>query len=158
MENKLRQFRDALGMFATGVTVVTTVNGNGKAVAMTANSFASLSLDPPLILWNAGDKSDCFDAFAQTEHFCVHILHEEQEDISRHFATKSEDKFSDVEWSTGLLGSPVLSDYAVCLECSREASYPGGDHMIMVGRVVNYHDRGDVQPLLFHRGQYKKIV
>ncbi len=157
MKDLQRKFRDALGMFATGITVVTTCDKEGKPVGMTANSFASLSLDPPLLVWNAGDHSDYYEVFRDTDHFAVHVLHEGQKDISVRFSTKSEDKFAGLEWQEGEAGSPILDDYAVCFECTKEANYPGGDHLILVGRVVNFDDKGDLVPLIYHRGNYREL-
>ena len=142
-----KAFRNALGAFATGVTVVTTTNGAGKPIGMTANSFSSLSLTPPLILWNVGDHSDAYQSFVDAEKFCVHVLHSGQQELSNHFATKSDDKFRDIEWKIGEHGSPLLADYAARYECIKEANYPGGDHIILVGRVLKYDDRLEKEPL-----------
>lgn len=158
MKDRERLFRDAMGGFATGVTIVTTCDTDGRPVGMTANSFVSLSLDPQLITWNVGNKSDCFGAFSRSDHFAIHVLHRDQEQMSGHFARKSPDKFEDLQWHAGECGSPILEDYAVCLECRKEAEYPGGDHLIMVGRVIHLDDRGDREPLVFHRGKYRQLV
>lgn len=158
MKDPQRAFRDALGTFATGITVVTTNDASGKPVGMTANSFASLSLDPPLILWSVGDHADCYEAFRDAGHFAVHILHSDQQAVSTQFSTKGADKFAGIPWHAGQEGSPVLEDYATCFECVKEANYPGGDHVILVGRVVNFDVRGERAPLIFHRGQYKALA
>ena len=158
MKGEERAFRDALGMFTTGITVVTTMDPDGMPIGMTANSFASLSLEPPLVIWNVGDHSYCHDTFIAAEHFCVHILHAGQKALSIQFATTSGDKFAGLQWRRGECGSPVLSDYAACFECVKEADHPGGDHRIIVGRVINYDDRGDLLPLLYHRGQYQVLA
>ena len=159
MHDEARALRDALGMFATGVTIITTTdeqNGN-RPVGMTANSFSSVSLDPPLVLWNLGDHADCGDVFSQTSHFAVHILRAEQQEISTQFAMKGGNKFDGVEWASGVCGSPVLGDFAACFECRTEAVYPGGDHKIIVGRVEKFSNNGCDDPLLFFRGQYREL-
>jgi flavin reductase (DIM6/NTAB) family NADH-FMN oxidoreductase RutF len=159
MEDAQRKFRDAVGTFPTGVTVITTVNAEGKPKAMTANSFTSLSLDPPLILWNVGDHADGYDDFKNAKHFAVHILHAGQQDTSNHFAKKNDDKFAGLDWSEGVAGSPVLSDYHTCIQCTMEAVHPGGDHLIIVGRVVNMDNRSESsEPLLFYKGKYRQLA
>ncbi len=157
MEQSDRQFRDALGAFATGITVVTTTDQNGKPFGMTANSFSSVSLNPPLILWSAGDHSEGYETFCDCEHFAVHILRSDQQDLSNIFATKGSDKFASVSWVPGQLGSPLLEDCSVRFECRKEANYPGGDHTILVGRVVHFDNFGDQSPLIFHMGQYRQL-
>ena len=152
-----RAFRDALGEFATGVTVVTAKDKDGTPVGATANSFSSVSLDPPLVLWNVAKTANCFDAFNAAEHFAVHILHSGQEDISKRFATKDNDKFSGVEWHESAEGVPLLTDFDVRFECSTEHLYDGGDHLIIVGRV-HAMDNKAREPLGFYKGRYAKIV
>lgn len=152
-----KAFRNACGMFATGITVVTTVGPEGEPVGMTVNSFTSVSLDPPLVLWNVGNHARSFALFSTTAHYAVHILHKEQEALSSHFATRGDDKFRDLNWSLGIVGSPILPDYAVCFQCTMEHVYPGGDHNILVGRVVAFEDRGNQEALLFFRGKYRRL-
>lgn len=152
-----REFRDSLGAFATGITVVTAKDDNGNPVGATANSFSSVSLDPPLVLWNIARSANSFDAFNQAEHFAIHILHSGQEDISRRFATRDADKFADLEWSENAGGAPLLADYGVRFECTTEHLYDGGDHVIIVGRVHNM-DNANREPLGFYKGKYAKIV
>jgi len=152
-----KEFRNACGAFATGITIVTTMGPNDEPVGMTANSFSSVSLDPPLVLWSVGNHAGSFDIFSSAEHYAVHILHKEQEVLSNLFASRGEDKFGNIEWSKGELGSPILSDYAVCLQCKMEYVYPGGDHNILVGRVVAFDDRDIEAPILFHKGRYANI-
>ncbi|MEM7126280.1 MAG: flavin reductase family protein [Chloroflexota bacterium] len=152
-----KAFRNACGMFATGITVVTTMTPDGEPIGMTANSFASVSLDPPLVLWSVGNHANSFDLFSQTEHYAVHILHNEQEALSNLFASRGEDKFGELKWTTGVAGSPILPDYASCFQCTMEHVYPGGDHNILVGRVVEFEDRGNEEALLFFRGGYRTL-
>lgn len=159
MEDEQRRLRDALGLFATGITVITTVDQSdaGRPIGMTANSFASLSLKPPLVLWNLGDHADCFDVFRVASHFAIHVLHAEQEHMSTRFATKGADKFAGLDWSSGVLGSPILSDYAACFECRTEAIHTGGDHLIVVGQVERFDARSESEPLLYYRGRYRHL-
>lgn len=152
-----RAFRNALGQFATGVTVVTTTDTDGRKVGMTANSFSSVSLEPMLVLWSVAKTSNSFDVFNETEHFNIHILNSEQKDLSNHFASKDiADRFADIEHSTGHGGSPLLTDYSAVFQCDIEARYEGGDHIILVGRVVEF-DNKEKAPLLFHCGQYAEL-
>ena len=152
-----REFRDSLGAFATGITVVTAKDAKGRPVGATANSFSSVSLDPPLVLWSIAKSANSFDAFNRAEHFAIHILHSEQEDVSRRFAAKDTDKFADLEWSENAGGAPLLADYDVRFECTTEHLYDGGDHVIIVGRVHEM-DNANREPLGFHKGKYAKIV
>ncbi len=146
-------FRNALGAFATGVTIVTTVDENGQAVGVTASSFNSVSLDPPLILWSLAKSSLSRGAFSQSGHFAIHVLAASQETLSNRFARSGEDKFAGVEWRQGTLGAPILSDYAALFECRTRHEYEGGDHLILVGEVIA-HDAREQAPLLFHGGRY----
>ena len=147
-----RAFRRALGQFATGVTVIAT-QADGKPVGVTANSFSSLSLDPPLVLWSIARTSRSFATFSGAAHFCVSILAADQIDVSQKLSGASEDKFADVSWRPGTGGAPVIDGAAATLECSTETIYEGGDHIILIGRVVRYaRYPGDV--LLYAQGQY----
>ena len=152
-----REFRDAMGSFATGITVVTAKSESGENVGCTANSFSSVSLDPPLVLWAIAKNANSYDAFVNAKHYAIHILHAGQEDVSRLFATKDADKFSEISWKEGDGGTPLLNDYSVRLECTTEHIYEGGDHVIIVGRV-SAMDNPDVEPLGFYQGKYAKIV
>lgn len=130
-----RQLRDVLGTFVTGVTVVTTRDGDGVAHGVTANSFSSVSLDPPLVLWSQALTSKSYPAFRDSDHFTVNILADDQIAISNHFAKSREDKFSSIAHSEGIGGSPVLEGAAAHLECVKVAAYPSGDHVVYIGRV-----------------------
>jgi flavin reductase (DIM6/NTAB) family NADH-FMN oxidoreductase RutF/DNA-binding MarR family transcriptional regulator len=147
-----RAFRRCLGQFPTGVTVITTV-WQGKPVGVTANSFSSLSLDPPLVLWSIALTSGSCPAFRHAGHFAVNILKADQIDFSQRFSTPAEDKFKDVEWQPGCLGSPTLPDVLVLIECATETVLAGGDHIILVGRVKRYA-RFPGSPLLYAQGRY----
>lgn len=150
-------FRNALGSFATGVTIITTRDAAGKAVGITANSFSSVSLDPPLVLWSVGKNSSGFDVFSVASHFAIHILHSEQQPLSRTFSNKHVDKFAEVEHVVGAGNTPLLTDFSARFVCSVEHRYPGGDHTILVGRVLSF-DNNDKEPLVFFKGQYKNLV
>jgi len=147
-----RGFRKCLGQFATGVTVITTQTPQG-AVGLTANSFSSLSLDPPLILWSIDLKSSRFAHFHDSNSFAINILGSDQIHLSNHFATAGADKFDEVAWTRGRNGAPLLQGVAGFLECTKYGEYPGGDHCIIVGRVDRAY-KADKQILLFAQGKY----
>lgn len=152
-EVDLSRFRRALGCFATGVAVVTTVDGKGTKVGMTISSFNSVSLDPPLVLWSVADDSFSYDVFTNADHFAVNVLAMHQKDLADRFALSRENKFDGLDYKEGLHGIPILPDFAACFECSTEHIYPGGDHKIIVGRVLRVEDR-ETDPLIFYRGHY----
>lgn len=148
-----REFRSAIGSFATGVTIATTTNSDGDPVGVTASSFNSVSLDPPLILWSLAKNSNSRPAFCDSGHFAIHILAASQEDLSNKFSRSSDNKFDGIDWSEGKLGSPILNEHAGLFQCRTRHQYEGGDHIILVGEVIDYDSR-DEAPLLFHGGQY----
>ena len=143
-------FRRALSCFATGVAVVTALDRNDEKAGITVNSFSSVSLDPPLILWSVAEDSQTFETFVYAEHFAVHVLAAHQEDLVDRFASSENDKFTGLECRDGINGVPVLLDCAACFECSTEHVYPGGDHKIIVGKVHRFDDR-EAEPLVLHR-------
>jgi len=149
----LGEFRRALSCFATGVAVVTTLDRNGECAGMTISSFNSVSLDPPLVLWSISEDAYSYDAFINPEYFAVSVLTVEQQHLSARFATKGVDKFEGLECREGLHGVPVLPEYAACFECRTEHQHPGGDHKIIVGRVLRLDDR-ETDPLILYRGQF----
>lgn len=149
----LDEFRRALGCFATGVAVVTTRDANGTKVGMTVSSFNSVSMDPPLVLWSIAHDSNCYDIFASAEYFAVNVLTIGQQELSSRFANRGADRFAGLECREGLHGVPILPEYAACFECRVEHRYDGGDHKIMVGRVLRLDDR-DEDPLIFYRGHF----
>lgn len=148
-----RQLRNVLGTFTTGVTIVTTRTPDGKSHGVTANSFSSVSLDPPLVLWSQALTSKSYAAFQESEHFAVNILADDQVDVSNHFAKSQEDKFAGIEHTEGIGGVPVVTGSAAHLECTKIASYPGGDHVVYLGRVecIGQSSR---RPLAFAGGRY----
>jgi len=152
--DRQRDLRDALGRFATGVTVVTTSTPEGP-VGITANSFASVSLDPPIVLWSIGRNSRRFAAFAECRHFAVHVLGAEQLDLGRRFA-RSGPAFEGLDHTLNDAGVPVLPGCLSRFECARMAGHEGGDHLIMVGRVMAAALR-DGEPLLFAGGDYGRF-
>ena len=147
------EFRNALGAFATGVTVVTTNCNEVGRVGLTANSFNSVSLDPPMVLWSLAKTSKALKFFTDAERFCVNILAADQVSISNHFASKILDKFSTIAYKDGVLGTPVIDDCSASFECKTVFTYEGGDHLIFVGEVVNFI-KTDKKALLYHAGRY----
>jgi len=151
-------FRNALGAFATGITIVTTLTADGKRLALTVNSFNSVSLDPPLVLWSLASSAASLAAFRTVPYFAVNILAEGQEAVAQHFARRGDDKFigCGVEVSQGLGGIPLLEGVSARFECRSEHQAEGGDHIVFFGRVERYH-HWDRPPLVFHRGRYTKL-
>lgn len=149
--------RQALGQFATGVTVVTTIDASGKKVGMTASSFNAVSLDPALVLWSIDKNAFSYETFMQARHYAIHVLSADQEELSNHFAQKQQDKFAAVSHQSGLHDIPLLDDYCALFQCEIEHRYEGGDHTILVGRVLAIDVRPG-EPLVFHRGQYRRIT
>jgi len=153
-----RELRNTLGRFATGVTVITTVDEKGELFGVTANSFSSLSLDPPLVLFCLDLKALSFDAFQTATHFNINILTDEQEELSSHFAKSGTDKWTGVNYGTSESGCPVLPDCITTLECSKRDVHDGGDHVIIVGEVENFsNDSEGRRPLLFFQGRYNRL-
>lgn len=148
------QFREVLGHFSTGVTVITAMTPAGP-VGFTCQSFSSLSLSPPLVLVLPGKSSTSWPQIASTGKFCVNVLAEDQQHISAAFARKGADKFDGVSWAPSPQGLPILDGSCAWIESDIEESYPGGDHLIVTGRVRHLGSCSDSSPLLFHRGQYR---
>lgn len=150
-----RAFRSSLGRFATGVTVVTTRLADGAYAGLTVNSFSSVSLEPPLVLWSIGTDSSGYLAFSTADHFCINVLARPHEDIAMAFAKSDGAKFDAVAYTEGVGGAPVLDEALAAFECVKEAHYPGGDHLIVVGRVarVQMRESGDA-PLVFYQGAF----
>jgi 4-hydroxyphenylacetate 3-hydroxylase, reductase component len=152
-----RQLRNGFGEFMTGVTVVTTLDTDGVPAGMTANSFTSLSLDPPLVLFSVGKDSNTFDAFNAGNGFVIHILAGDQQGLSVGFAAKGIDRFEGVDWSSGIDDLPVIAGALATFECSREHVYDGGDHLIMVGRIERFTVGDRSRPALgYFRSRYIK--
>jgi flavin reductase (DIM6/NTAB) family NADH-FMN oxidoreductase RutF len=152
-----RDFRDAVGWFPTGVTVMTARSADGSLCGVTANSFASVSLDPPLVLWSLDKRSPSGAGFAAAGHFAVNILAQDQQALSARFATSGSDKWCGIAHVIWQTGAPILPGSLANLDCRIEAMYDGGDHLIFVGRVLRLESRTHGEPLLFSRGSYRAL-
>jgi flavin reductase (DIM6/NTAB) family NADH-FMN oxidoreductase RutF/DNA-binding IclR family transcriptional regulator len=148
-----RALRQVLGAFVTGVTVITTIDGQGRPHGLTANSFSSVSLDPPLILWSQSLTAPSHPVFRESERFVVNILADDQVEVSNRFARGGADKFSGCQTAPGLGGVPLIDGCAAWLECRRIDSFPGGDHVVFLGQVERI-ERSGLQPLVFGGGRY----
>jgi flavin reductase (DIM6/NTAB) family NADH-FMN oxidoreductase RutF len=151
------EFRKVLGQFATGVTIITAMDGDEPA-GVAANSFTSVSLDPPLVLFCVGRTSTTWPRIERARKFAVNILGEHQEELCQLFATRGADRFGQVAWHLGVGGSPVLHDVIAYLDCEFWAEYDGGDHIIVVGRVLDLGVDHDAGPLVFFQGKYGRVV
>ncbi|MDB5829150.1 MAG: flavin reductase [Variovorax sp.] len=148
------EFRNALGMFATGVTIVTARAADGTLVGLTANSFNSVSLDPPLVLWSLALSASSMPAISTGSHYTINILAASQKALAERFATKNVDRWADVAFTEGLGGAPVLVGSAASFECFNRSRYDEGDHVIFVGEVERCtHSEGE-SPLLYHGGRF----
>ena len=150
-------FRLVLGQFATGVTIITAVD-DGEPVGVAANSFTSVSLDPPLVLFCVARNSSTWPRIERARKFAVNILGEHQEELCQLFAKKGADRFGSVDWHLGVGGSPVLHDCLAYLDCTFWNEYDGGDHIIVVGRVLDLGLTHDAGPLVFYQGRYGRVV
>ena len=151
-----KAFRRALGNFATGVTIITTRAPDGTKVGVTASSFNSLSMDPPLILWSSMKEARSCAVFESATHFAVNILAADQMEMSNHFARQQPDKFAGIVHEDGIGGAPIFPGCAGRFQCESYAKLDGGDHWIFVGRVVAFDDFGR-SPLCFHQGSYAMV-
>ena len=149
-----RDYRKALGQFATGVTVVTASAADGRKVGVTVNSFSSVSLDPPLILWSLARTAPSFNDFCTATHFAVNVLEAKQHHLSRQFSTPMPDKFVGVEHVEGKSKTPILNGVIAQFICRKVKQYDGGDHIILVGEVEEY-EYAEGEPLVFHSGRYR---
>jgi flavin reductase (DIM6/NTAB) family NADH-FMN oxidoreductase RutF len=152
-----RDFRNALGTYGTGVTIITATAADGKPYGITCNSFASVSLNPPLVLWSLGVYSSSLTVFQNASHFAVHVLGTSQQALANKFAKSSEDKFTGVDWSPGLGNAPVLAESVANFQCRSVNRYYGGDHVIFLGAVEAYAYNAK-EPLLFARGTYGRFL
>ena len=150
------EFRRALGHFATGVTVVSTRDGDGRPTGLTASSFTSVSLDPPLILVCVDHKSQSYPALLERGRFAVNILRANQQEVSRRFASTRLDKFDDLPFSWSPLDLPLIDGALTQLECVTVSTHAEGDHTILVGRVERAH-LGSGEPLIYYRGRYDRL-
>ena len=151
-----RHLRNALGRFTTGVTVVTCCDAQGRFVGLTANSFNSLSLDPPLVLWSLRMGSPSMAAFEGAPRFAVNVLAEAQVELSRRFASREEDRFAEGPWALGDQGAPVLAGCAAVFECETVSHQVAGDHRLFIGRVLACSESA-LAPLVFQAGHYRLL-
>ncbi len=153
-----RAFRDALGSFATGITVITSVSHRGELIGVTANSFNSVSLDPPLVLFSLARNAFSWRAFLSTQYFAVNVLAREQESLSNRFAQPSGDKWGGVAYETWDTGCPILGGAAASFECECRYTHNGGDHVIFVGEVRRMRFDPAREPLIYYRGRYATLA
>ncbi len=152
-----RTLRDALGCFATGVTVVTCFDQEERPFGITANSFTSVSLEPPLLLVCVHKLAASAAALTAASHFAVNVLQTGQQPASIRFSTRDEDRFGNSDWSPGEYGAPVLGNSLSVFECERYAVHDGGDHHLLVGQVLKASFDPSLDPLLYFRGRYRRL-
>ena len=152
-----REFRDALGRFATGVCLITTRTGDGRSLALTANSFASVSLAPPLVLWSLQNTSDVYRDYAAADVYAINVLRMEQQELSSRYARKGDHELDPAHFVSGEQGAPIIIDALASFECRLHATHDGGDHLIIVGEVTGMLMQ-DGDPLLFFSGGYRSMV
>lgn len=149
-----QEFRAALGMFATGVTIVTTRTTDGIVIGLTANSFNSVSLNPPLVLWSLARAAGSLPLFRAGSHYAINVLAKDQKQLAERFALKGADRWAGVKFIEGAGGAPLLCGAAATFECFNRSRYEEGDHVIFVGEVERCSSRSGASPLLFHSGRY----
>lgn len=148
------EFRASLGMFATGVTIVTARDDDGQLVGLTANSFNSVSLAPPLVLWSLSKNAGSMAAFAKGHHYAINVLAAEQQALAMRFATKGIDRWADVLYTEGSNGAPLLTGAIATFECFNRSQHDEGDHVIFVGEVERCFHHPGASPLLYHGGRF----
>ncbi len=153
-----RSFRSALGTFATGVTVITTITPTGEMIGNTASSFNSVSLDPPLVLWSLARNALSFDIYLNARYFAVNVLREGQDDLSARFSKSAGDKWHGIDYEFWDTGCPILPSALAIFECRSTFTYDGGDHAIFVGEVMKFDHDPKGKPLVFWRGGYHRTV
>jgi flavin reductase (DIM6/NTAB) family NADH-FMN oxidoreductase RutF len=158
MQLDAREFRQALGQFATGVAIITASDADGKPIGITMSSFNSVSLDPPLILFSVDRKALSLGAMLDAKGYAVNLLSRRQEHLSNQFAKALSDKWQSVEHSLGHAQAPLIQGALAHFECVPYAHYEGGDHIIFVGQVLRFNFHPDEEPLLFFRGKYNSIA
>jgi flavin reductase (DIM6/NTAB) family NADH-FMN oxidoreductase RutF len=152
-----RTLRDAMGCFATGITIITAIDAAGTPVGLTANSFTSVSLEPPLLLVCIANTAGTAPVLREADHFGVNVLQTGQQPASNRFAGKGEDRFASTAWGPGETGAPLLDGSLVSFECKRHAVHEGGDHFLLVGEVVRAQFEPRRDPLLYFRGKYRRL-
>lgn len=158
MAEDTRRFRNALGCFATGVAVITAQAEGQAPIGITVNSFSSVSLEPPLILWSLDKKSDTMPVFGTIEVFTVNILREDHRDISTRLSKQGDHSLKGLATRQGANGCPALEEALAQFECEVYARHDAGDHIILLGRVTHYEYSEDGRPLLYHRGGYQGLA
>ncbi|MBX3624049.1 MAG: flavin reductase family protein [Rhizobacter sp.] len=149
-----QEFRSALGHFATGVTVVTCRDPEFGLIGLTASSFNSVSLAPPLVLWSLAHTAASSPALKRGTHYAINVLAADQQCLAERFARKNVDRFAGIPWRTGICGAPILDGVAAVFECFNRSRYEEGDHTIFVGEVERCERRDDAEPLVFHAGRF----
>jgi flavin reductase (DIM6/NTAB) family NADH-FMN oxidoreductase RutF len=147
-------FRAALGQFTTGVTIVTARDADGRLIGLTANSFNSVSLSPPLVLWSLARQSSSMPGFLAASHYAINVLAADQRLLAERFARKGIDRFDGTPWRPGLTGAPVIEGAVAVFECSHRSQHDEGDHLIFVGQVEHCRRRLGAAPLVFHGGRF----
>ena len=148
------EFRASLAMFATGVTIVTARTATGELVGLTANSFNSVSLTPPLVLWSLSQAASSMAAFSTGSHYAINILAADQKELAERFSSKRADRWDGVAFADGVAGAPLLAGAAASFECFNRSRYQEGDHVIFVGEVERCSHRDGAAPLLYHGGKF----
>lgn len=147
-------FRAALGQFTTGVTIVTARDPDGRLIGLTANSFNSVSLSPPLVLWSLARQSSSMPGFLAASHYAINVLAADQRLLAERFARKGIDRFEGTPWRPGLTGAPVIEGAVAVFECRHRSQHDEGDHLIFVGQVEHCRRRLGAAPLVFHGGRF----
>jgi flavin reductase (DIM6/NTAB) family NADH-FMN oxidoreductase RutF len=154
--DQVSAFKEVMGNYPTGVTVVTTKDENGTPLGLTVNSFASVSIDPLMILWSIDKRVGSYEEFVKTDKFAVHVLADNQGDICSLFAMKGTDRFGSCEWNTSEHGLPIIAGALGVLQCKTFKTVEAGDHMILIGEVIDIVSENK-DPLLYHRRKFGKI-
>ncbi|KGA96535.1 oxygenase [Alkalihalobacillus alcalophilus ATCC 27647 = CGMCC 1.3604] len=154
--SKVDLFKEVMGNYPTGVTVVTTTTDDGVPLGLTVNSFASVSIDPLLILWSIDKRVSSYDVFTNTNKFAVHVLASDQSDVCQLFASRVDDRFANTEWEKSEHGLPVLKNVAGVLQCETYKMVEAGDHMILIGKVIEIESEKK-EPLLYHKRTFGPI-
>jgi flavin reductase (DIM6/NTAB) family NADH-FMN oxidoreductase RutF len=157
-ESDSRALRNALGRFATGVTIVTAIDPDGHPIGLTVNSFTAVSLDPALVLWCLDNNSHNLAAFRRASHHVINVLADDQIDLSNRFATWPADRFTALPWQPGKGGAPILPNCCATFEMANTTQHLAGDHTIFIGMVEKFSEVAERQPLLFYAGQYQRLA
>ena len=154
----VRSFRDTLGMFPTGVTVITACSASGEPLGLTVSSFNSVSLAPPLVVWSLSGHLPSVPIFESAAVYAINVLAEDQQELSQRFASRSDDKFAGLDFTPGLDGVPLLAGCCAWFECRQFARHSGGDHVVFIGEVLRFERQADKKPLVFQGGAYRRLA